>query len=98
MLDTWALDEGLVDLEGMVNLHLSTNFYPAFPHEWITAVTPAVMEAIVNASEDNAGEPVEWPITALNPIPRAAYEGEGGVIYIDSNELLNITHTWGLVS
>lgn len=96
MLDTYPLDEGLVDLSGMVSLHLSTRFYPPFPHDFIETMTPLVVEAIEHYVADDPRAVIIIP-AGTEPVPRRASPRSDGSHFIEADNLIEITRLWPVV-
>lgn len=96
MLDTWALDEGLTDMEGMVSMHLSTNFYPPFPTDFVEQVTPLLAEAIENCQNEDGDVLMAWPDVQPQPAPnRSRVIGE--TLFVEARVLVDMCKAWPLV-
>jgi hypothetical protein len=101
MIDPSIMDDGLVDLTGMVSFHLSTAFYPKFPDGWVEECTPLVVEAIEWCADDEGSETIVWPYWA-QPWPAGGEiddsdDPEGWSYYVKAYAVVEATKTWPLV-
>lgn len=77
---------GLIRLEGALTAHLTTNFYPPLPKEYVNPL----MIALRNVAEGYETDPVRLSPTP-RVLPRAAFMEEGD-LYIKSCDLVFICH------
>jgi hypothetical protein len=98
MLDTTILDDGLVDLKGMVVFHLSTAFYPGFPDGWVERAAPLAVEAIGNCRDYESLTSVEWPFD-LQPYPEGGEpDYDVGCYLVPSYAIVDKMHLYPLVA
>lgn len=80
-----AVGEGVINLEGALAQHLSFNFFPGLPTDFVQPLAIALR----NVQQGYENDPVRLPIGLASIRPRTAFVEEGD-LYIKSLDLVTV--------
>lgn len=80
-----------INLEAAIGWHLSGNFYPPLPGDYVEPLSKAI-DAVW---EDEPNRTIILP--RMNPIPRIAVEQEDGTHTIRAIDLIDVCRAWAFI-
>lgn len=91
-----AVADGEVELRKALGYHLTGNFFPALPGEYVEPLVEAVL-IVAHRVEDDEDELITLPV-GLNPVPRTAeYDEDAERWTISATELVEACRAWSFV-
>lgn len=80
-----AVTDGYASLNQALSIHLSGNFYPPLPTDYVEPIIEA-LTAVAGGDPENG---IALP-EGIQPVPRLAWE-DNGTIYVSAIDLVEIT-------